>query len=158
LKQTKYGNKPEGKFASGLERYCFDVLKISGLNFEFQKTFILQDGFKRSEAHQKLVKLFTNVNSLTYIRGKKEGKTKNVLYQKNVLPIKMIVDFFIEGVDFDVIIDTKGMKTADWQMKSKILENQLAGNEKPTLLFIPSSQKEIKLVVSEVQKHLNQVI
>lgn len=158
MKQTKYKNKPQGKFASGLESFCFDILKLSGLNFEFQKAYILHDGFKRSESHQKLVKLFTNVNSLTYIRGKKEGKTKNVLYQKNVLPIKMVVDFFIEGTDFDVIIDTKGMKTPDWQMKSKILENKLASNEKPTLLFIPSSQKEIKLVVSEVQKYLKQVM
>jgi hypothetical protein len=158
LRQTQYRNKPQGKFASGLESFCFDVLKLSGLHFEFQKSFILQEGFKRSESHNQVSKLFTGVNSLTYIRGKKQGKAKNVLYQKNVLPIKMIVDFFIEGTEFDVIIDTKGMKTADWQMKSKILEMQLVGNEKPTLLFIPSSQKEIKLVISEVLKNLKQVI
>ena len=158
LKQTKYKNKPQGEFASGLERYCFDILRLSGLNFEFQKTFILQDSFKRSEEHQKISRLFTSVNSLTYAKGKKAGKAKNVIYQKNVLSLTMRLDFFLEGIDFDVIIDTKGAKTQDWLNKCKILEMKLSKNVKPTLILIPSSQKEIKLVIQDVLKHLKQVI
>lgn len=155
---NKYKNKPQGEFASGLESFCFDILRASGINFEFQKTYVLQEGFKRNELHMQSVKLFNNVNSLTYAKGKKKGKQKSVLYQKNVLPIKMIVDFYIEGANFDVIIDTKGMKTADWQLKAKILEMQLSQKEKPTLLFIPSSQKEVKLVISDIKKQIIQEI
>jgi hypothetical protein len=149
---SKYKNKPSGKFASNLERFCFDYIKQKGVDFEFQKTYILQDAHKRNDKHIEICNKFVETNSLTYSKGKKSGKPKKRLISSNLLPIKMIVDFFIEGLDFDVIIDTKGMKTPDWIIKAKMLQAQLDEKGKPTLLFIPSSQMEVKTILNEIIK------
>ena len=151
----KYGNKKDKEFDSQLERFCHSYLKEKGFDFEFQKVYVLQESYKRSETFLKAAARFKITASMTYAKGKKKGKPKNRISIKNLLPIKMIVDFFIEGSDFDVIIDTKGAKTPDWLVKAKILELQLSKKEKPTIFFLPSSQKEVKIIVNEINLALN---
>lgn len=146
-KPNKYRNKNVSykgvKFASEIECYCYKSLE-GVFDFEFQKTIELQPSFERGIA-------FDIAEKSVW------GEGLGILRQGKERAIKMIVDFYLQFEDFDVLIDTKGFATPDWLIKAKMLEFQLAQKEKTTLFFTPSDENEILVIMSKLKNYAKRV-
>lgn len=152
-RKTKYNNNVivwQGvKFDSELEMYCHQYLDKAGFTFHFQKRIELLPALKRSK------EFVTLANSVWQEPAKNAlgKKQKAILRVKNEQNIDIVVDFFLEGNDFDVTIDTKGVETQTWIDKIKTLEFHLAQKEKPTLVFTPNNKNQVIAICTKLKKH-----
>ena len=90
------------------------------------------------------------VLSLEFVN--KKGKKINVLRKTNLQDIEIVVDFYIETPVCNIVIETKGFKTADWMLKIKFLESKLAENDLPTFVFLPSTNAQVTKTVFKLKE------
>lgn len=152
-RKTKYNNNIivcQGvKFDSKLELYCYQYLEKSGFEFHFQKRIELLPALKRSKEFVALANAIWQEPAKNAL-GKKQ---KSILRAKNEQNIDIVVDFFLEGADFDIIIDTKGVETQTWIDKIKTLEFHLVQKEKPTFVFTPNNKNQVIAICAKLKKH-----
>ena len=119
------------KFASGLERYMYMVLKKNKIKADYEgRTFVLIDKFD-----------FPNESYERQANSKGEFKNRG---SKRILPIKYTPDFI--GEDF--IIETKGRANESFPMRWKLFKKYIAENKlEPFTLYKPQNQKECDMVV-----------
>lgn len=118
------------KFASGLERYMYMVLKKNKIKAEYEgETFILIDKFD-----------FPNESYERQANNKGEFRNRG---SKSILPIKYTPDFI--GEDF--IIETKGRANESFPMRWKLFKRLIAEQFPAYTLYKPQNQKECDRVV-----------
>ena len=118
------------KFASGLERYMYMVLKKNKIKAEYEgETFILIDRFD-----------FPNECYERQANSKGEFKNRG---SKRILPIKYTPDFI--GEDF--IIETKGRANESFPMRWKLFKRLISEQYPAYTLYKPQNQKECDRVV-----------
>ena len=118
------------KFASGLERYMYMVLKKNKIKAEYEgETFVLIDRFD-----------FPNESYERQANSKGEFKNRG---SKRILPIKYTPDFI--GEDF--IIETKGRANESFPMRWKLFKRLIAEQYPEYTLYKPQNQKECDRVV-----------
>jgi hypothetical protein len=118
------------KFASGLERYMYMVLKKNKIKAEYEgETFILIDRFD-----------FPNESYERQANNKGEFRNRG---SKRILPIKYTPDFI--GEDF--IIETKGRANESFPMRWKLFKRLIAEQFPSYTLYKPQNQKECDRVV-----------
>lgn len=118
----KYRNSPVDQFRSKLEKTAATLLGEAEIEFEYEPwEVVLLDPFQ--------------VEFLSYERIGKNFKQQS----KRVRSIKYIPDFVGRGW----IMETKGKKTADFQIKWKLFKRYLIDNDMSFVLFMPTNKKEI---------------
>lgn len=118
------------KFASGLERYMYMVLKKNKIKAEYEgQTFVLIDRFD-----------FPNESFERQANNKGEFKNRG---SKRILPIKYTPDFI--GEDF--IIETKGRANESFPMRWKLFKRLISEQFPAYTLYKPQNQKECDRVV-----------
>lgn len=135
-KTKKYGYY----FDSKLELYCFEKLKQARIAFNFQVPYILQENVKRSADS-----LEFTTKTLMY------SNKKIAEFSKSLQVVKIVVDFTIESKNYLIIIDTKGVKTAVFNLKKKLLLAKLEKElKKPVALLLPNSKKSVNDLVTRL--------
>ena len=118
------------KFASGLERYMYMVLKKNKIKAEYEgQTFVLIDRFD-----------FPNESYERQANNKGEFRNRG---SKKILPIKYTPDFI--GEDF--IIETKGRANESFPMRWKLFKKLISEQFPAYTLYKPQNQKECDRVV-----------
>lgn len=127
-----------GKYKSGLERTCADLLTESGLSFTYEEhEYLLLDSFKYDGVYYKTT-----------------PKSKDLVDRtgKIVLPIKYTPDFVSK--DGSWIIETKGYTPTHhdfpmrWKLFLKYLE--IKGNDLPSL-FICRNRQQIEEAIQIIK-------
>ena len=117
-------------FASGLEKYMYQALKLAKIKAEYEgKTFVLIDGFEFE---------------LSSYERQSNGKGQFVdRGNKKILPIKYTPDFV--GKDF--IIECKGRANESFPMRWKLFKRFINRCYPHVTLFKPQNQKECDMVI-----------
>ena len=127
-----------GRYKSGLEKTCADLLVESGVSFDYEEhEFCLLEGFRYEGTYHKTT-----------------PKSKGLVdrSRKAVLPIRYTPDFV--GVDGDWIIETKGYTPSHhdfpmrWKLFLKYLE--MKGDPMPSL-FICRNRKQIEEAIQIIK-------
>ena len=118
-------------FASGLEKYMYQVLKKAKIKATYEgETFVLLDGFHfENEVYER--------------QSNSKGDFKN-RGEKRILPIKYTPDFI--GKDF--IIETKGRPNESFPMRWKLFKRLVMTQFPNVTLYKPQNQKECDETVS----------
>ena len=112
-------------FASGLEKYMYQVLKKAKIKATYEgETFVLLDGF-----------YFENEVYERQSNGKGDYKNRGC---KRILPIKYTPDFI--GDTF--IIETKGRANESFPMRWKLFKRLIVEQFPGVTLYKPQNQKE----------------
>lgn len=93
-----------------------DLLKMHKIPFEFQKRYVLQEGFKYNG--------------------------------ESVRPITYTADFWLPT--FDMLIDTKGYRTQQGDLRIKMLKHLFANNGINTRIALPQDNDEIAALVRQL--------
>lgn len=130
-----------GKYKSGLEKTCADLLSESGLSFDYEeREYVLVDSFKYEATYWKMT-------------AKKKELTDRT--GRVVLPIKYTPDFVAK--DGSWIIETKGYTPShhDFPMRWKLFLKYLSEREEPLpSLFICRNRQQIEEAISIIKsKH-----
>ncbi len=125
--------KSYGIYKNGLEQYCGDSLKKNGHEFEYEKQFVLVEGFRYPSDHYKSV---PKKSELVNVTGKK------------TLPIRYKPDFYLP--EEKVVIETKGFVRANdsfplrWKLFLRHLIDSGMGNH---AVFIPKNRKQVDEII-----------
>jgi hypothetical protein len=133
---SKYKAKAKGKFRSKLEQTAANLLTEEGVWFEYEPyavTFL--KGYKS--------------NILSYEKVGKKFKEINRVYKISYTP-----DFVGKGW----VMETKGMKTPDFQIKWKLFKKHLEDNQIDAVLFMPTNKKEIIESISIIKQLNNEKV
>ena len=127
-------------FASGLERYMYQVLKKAKIKAKYEgQTYVLQESF--------------NFNIDSYERqsnGKGEMVNRG---QKKILNIKYTPDF----VSDSFIIECKGRANESFPIRWKMFKKYVNDNLKHVTLYKPQNQKECDKVIELIlNKEINE--
>lgn len=127
-----------GKYKSGLEKTCADLLAESGLSFDYEEhEFVLVDSFRYEQ---------------TYFKMTAKGKDMTDRTGKIVLPIKYTPDFVAK--DGSWIIETKGYTPShhDFPMRWKLFLKYLveSGGDMP-MLFICRNRQQIEQAIDIIK-------
>ena len=124
------------KFASGLEKYMYIVLKKAKINAKYEgKTYIVQEGFE-----------FKNESYERQSNGKGDLVNRGC---KKILPIKYTPDF----VSNSFIIECKGRANESFPMRWKMFKKYVNYKMKHVTLYKPQNQKECDKVVELIIKN-----
>jgi len=127
------------KFASGLERYMYSVLKKAKVKCKYEgETFVLLNGFHfENEVYERQ----SNSKGEFINRG-----------EKRILPIKYTPDFI--GDNF--IIETKGRPNESFPIRWKLFKKLVTEQFPNYTLYKPQNQKEcdktIELILNNQKK------
>ena len=122
-------------FASGLERYMYQVLKKNKIYAEYEGiTFVLQEGF-----------MFDNESYERQSNGKGDMVNRG---NKKILNIKYTPDF----VSDSFIIECKGRANESFPMRWKMFKKYVKENLPRVTLYKPQNQKECDKVVELINK------
>jgi len=122
------------KFASGLEKYMYMVLKKAKIKAKYEgKTYIVQEGF-----------MFNNKSYERQSNGKGELVNRGC---KKILPIKYTPDF----VSDSFIIECKGRANESFPMRWKLFKKYVNDNLKHVTLYKPQNQKECDKVIELIK-------
>tara|TARA_R100000005_G_C4921739_1_gene154708 strand:+ start:62 stop:505 length:444 start_codon:yes stop_codon:yes gene_type:complete len=125
-------------FASGLERYMYQVLKKAKIKAKYEgKTYIVQEGF-----------MFKNESYERQSNGKGELVNRGC---KKILPIKYTPDFISDSF----IIECKGRANESFPMRWKLFKKYVNDNMKHVTLYKPQNQKECDKVIELIIKNKN---
>ena len=128
-----------GKYKSGLEKTCADLLAESGIKFAYEtQEFVLVEKF-RFEG--------------TYFKMTAKGKDLSDRSNAVVLPIRYTPDFL--DVDGRWIIETKGYTPShhDFPMRWKLFLKHLVDLGQPLpALFICKNKHQIAQAIDEIKK------
>ena len=120
-------------FASGLEVYCYRALKKAKISNQYEgKTFELVEKFK--------------FDGLLMDKGKTKGKTVYKEKTGNVRNISYTPDFI--NLDKGFIIETKGLRTAEFKMRFKLFLKYLYDTDQHLDVYVPSNQKEVDSTIN----------
>lgn len=140
-KRKSLKKKNLGKYKSGLEKTCADMLSESRIGFFYEEqNFILVEKF-----------MFAG----TYLKSTPKGKDLSDRSNKTVLPIKYTPDFVAK--DGSWIIETKGFVPShhDFPMRWKLFMKYIVENYDPApALFICKNKHQIEQAISKI-KSLN---
>ena len=124
------------KFASGLERYMYQVLKKAKIKAKYEgKTYIVQEGF-----------MFNNKSYERQSNGKGDLVNRGC---KKILPIKYTPDF----VSDSFIIECKGRANESFPMRWKMFKKYVNDNLKHVTLYKPQNQKECDKVIELIKEN-----
>ena len=124
------------KFASGLEKYMYIVLKKAKINAKYEgKTYIVQEGFE-----------FKNESYERQSNGKGDLVNRGC---KKILPIKYTPDF----VSRSFIIECKGRANESFPLRWKMFKKYVNDNLKHVTLYKPQNQKECDKVIELIIKN-----
>ena len=122
-------------FASGLERYMYQVLKKAKIKAKYEgKTYTVQEGF-----------VFKNESYERQSNGKGEMVNRGC---KKILPIKYTPDFISDSF----IIECKGRANESFPMRWKLFKKYVNDNMKHVTLYKPQNQKECDKVIELITK------
>ena len=126
-------------FASGLERYMYQVLKKAKIKATYEgQTFVLQEGF-----------MFDNESFERQSNGKGDMVNRG---QKKILNIKYTPDF----VSDSFIIECKGRANESFPIRWKMFKKYVKENLPHVTLYKPQNQKECdKVIELIIQKNKN---
>ena len=125
-------------FASGLERYMYQVLKKAKIKAKYEgETFTLIDSFE--------------FDSTSYERqSNSKGEFKN-RGNKKILPIKYTPDFI--GWKNEFIIECKGRANESFPMRWKLFKRFINRCYPHVTLYKPQNQKECDQVIELITKN-----
>jgi len=127
-----------GKYKSGLEKTCADLLAESGLSFTYEtREYILLDKFRYSG---------------TYLKMTAKGKDLSDRTDSIVLPIKYTPDFV--GPNGEWVIETKGYTPShhDFPMRWKLFLHHLIDSGEPLpALFICKNKQQIEQAIEKLK-------
>jgi hypothetical protein len=127
-----------GRYKSGLEKTCADLLSESGLKFTYEEEeFLILDSFRYEQ---------------TYFKMTAKAKLMSDRTGKVVLPIKYTPDFV--AADGSWIIETKGYLPShhDFPMRWKLFLNYLREREEPMpALFICRNREQIQQAIDIIR-------
>ena len=122
-------------FASGLERYMYQVLKKAKIKATYEgKTFVLQEGF-----------MFDNESFERQSNGKGDMVNRG---QKKILNIKYTPDF----VSDSFIIECKGRANESFPIRWKMFKKHVKENLPHVTLYKPQNQKECDKVIELINE------
>ena len=122
VKTNKYKNIATEQYKSKLEKTCADILELNNIVFEYEPWEVV------------LIEPFT-FEYPSYERiGKEFKEQRPKLRRTSYKP-----DFIGDGW----VIETKGKRTPDFQLKWKLFKRYLIEHEYDVLLFMPTNKKEI---------------
>ena len=123
-------------FASGLERYMYQVLKKAKIKTKYEgQTYTLIDSFE-----------FETPSYERQSNGKGEFKNRG---DKKILPIKYTPDF----VNEDFIIECKGRANESFPMRWKLFKRMINISRPYVTLYKPQNQKECDQVIELIIKN-----
>ena len=123
-------------FASGLERYMYQVLKKAKVKADYEgETYTLIDGFN-----------FDNKSHERQSNGKGDFVNRG---NKKILPIKYTPDFV--GKDF--VIECKGRANESFPMRWKLFKRFINRCYPHVTLYKPQNQKECDKVIELIIKN-----
>ena len=123
-------------FASGLERYMYQVLKKAKVKADYEgETYTLIDGFN-----------FNNKSHERQSNGKGDFVNRG---NKKILPIKYTPDFI--GKDF--VIECKGRANESFPMRWKLFKRFINRCYPHVTLYKPQNQKECDKVIELITKN-----
>jgi|TARA_B100000073_G_scaffold228258_1_gene190427 hypothetical protein len=123
-------------FASGLERYMYQVLKKAKVKADYEgETYTLIDGFN-----------FDNKSHERQSNGKGDFVNRG---NKKILPIKYTPDFV--GKDF--VIECKGRANESFPMRWKLFKRFINRCYPHVTLYKPQNQKECDKVIELITKN-----
>ena len=122
-------------FASGLERYMYQVLKKNKIHAVYEgATFILQEGF-----------MFNNESFERQSNGKGDMVNRG---SKKILNIKYTPDF----VSDSFIIECKGRANESFPIRWKMFKKYVKENLPHVTLYKPQNQKECDKVIELINE------
>jgi hypothetical protein len=137
-KRKSAKKKNLGRYKSGLEKTCADLLAESGIKFAYEETeFILFEGFRYEGVYHKMT---AKKKELTDRSG------------KAVLPIKYTPDFM--AIDGSWVIETKGYLPShhDFTMRWKLFLRFLAERDVPLpKVFICRNRQQITQAIQIIK-------
>ena len=123
------------KFASGLERYMYQVLKKAKIKAKYEcKTYVVQEGFS-----------FKNESYERQSNGKGDLVNRGC---KKVLPIKYTPDFISDSF----IIECKGRANESFPIRWKMFKKYEKENLPHVTLYKPQNQKECDKVIELIKE------
>ena len=123
-------------FASGLERYMYQVLKKNKIHAIYEgATFVLQESF-----------MFDNESFERQSNGKGDMVNRG---QKKILNIKYTPDF----VSPSFIIECKGRANESFPLRWKMFKKYVKHKMKHVTLYKPQNQKECDEVINLIIKN-----
>ena len=124
------------KFASGLEKYMYIVLKKAKIKTKYEgQTYVVQEGFS-----------FKNESYERQSNGKGDLVNRGC---KKVLPIKYTPDF----VSDSFIIECKGRANESFPLRWKMFKKYVNDNLKHVTLYKPQNQKECDKVIELIKEN-----
>ena len=124
-------------FASGLEKYMYQVLKKNKIQAVYEgETFVLQEGF-----------MFDNESYERQSNGKGDMVNRG---SKKILNIKYTPDF----VSDSFIIECKGRANESFPMRWKMFKKYVKENLPRVTLYKPQNQKECDKVIELIIKKI----
>lgn len=132
---SQYERLPDAnKYKSRLELYCAWKLTEAGIAFAYEPaSFVVFEGCTIPfESWEKI--------------GKKFKKTSNKVRRISYKP-----DF----VGNNWIIETKGMRTEDFNLRWKLFKKYLVDNELNYRLYVPSNMKEVDIVIEDISENIS---
>ena len=122
-------------FASGLERYMYQVLKKAKIKATYEgETFVLQEGF-----------MFDNESFERQSNGKGDMVNRG---SKKILNIKYTPDF----IGHNFIIECKGRANESFPMRWKMFKKYVKENLPHVTLYKPQNQKECDKVIELINE------
>ena len=122
-------------FASGLERYMYQVLKKAKIKATYEgQTFVLQEGF-----------MFNNESFERQSNGKGDMVNRG---QKKIQNIKYTPDF----VSDSFIIECKGRANESFPIRWKMFKKYVKENLPRVTLYKPQNQKECDKVIELINE------
>ena len=122
-------------FASGLERYMYQILKKAKIKATYEgETFVLQEGF-----------MFDNESFERQSNGKGDMVNRG---SKKILNIKYTPDF----VSDSFIIECKGRANESFPIRWKMFKKYVKQNLPHVTLYKPQNQKECDKVIELINE------
>jgi len=122
-------------FASGLEKYMYQVLKKAKIKAVYEgATYEVFSGFE-----------FPNISIERCANGKGEYKNRG---EKKILPIKYTPDFV--GKDF--IIECKGRANESFPLRWKMFKKYVSKHLPHVIIYKPQNQKECEETIKHIQQ------
>ena len=126
-------------FASGLERYMYQILKKAKIKATYEgETFVLQEGF-----------MFDNESFERQSNGKGDMVNRG---SKKILNIKYTPDF----VSDSFIIECKGRANESFPIRWKMFKKYVKENLPHVTLYKPQNQKECDKVIELINERNKQ--
>ena len=131
-------------FASGLEKYMYQVLKKAKIKAIYEgATYEVFSGFE-----------FPNTCIERCANGKGEYKNRG---EKKILPIKYTPDFIgynKKDIDPEFIIECKGRANESFPLRWKMFKKYVSNKLPHVIIYKPQNQKECDETIKSIQHYL----